>query len=180
MAMVAGTSVRHHQRGVSVLHAVAMRTPVHMSQRRILGVARLPIASRRMRSASSRSTSGPTWVGTLSGGTTSPSCSTTAGRWVPRPGTSQANRTGIEARSVMNVSTSAGTMKASPYARVAVAELAEHTEVSAVLAQLQLHGATGLDVENRLGSGTWGIAIPSWGCAPDPSPSGELALAPPG
>ena len=90
------------------------------------------MASRRIRSASSRSTSGPMWVLPSVGPTTSPSCSSTAGRCVPRPGTSQAKNHGIDARSVRNVATSDGHDERVGVGGIAVAERPQDPEASAI------------------------------------------------
>ena len=84
------TTVGQYHLGVRVVTAVARVTPVQISQRRMTGVPRLAIASRRIRSASSLSTSGPMCAGASPLDSTSASWTRIAGRWVPSPGTSQA------------------------------------------------------------------------------------------
>ena len=102
-------------------HFVGMLTPDHTSQRRISGVPRSRMPSRRMRSASARDTSGPMYVLPCSAVETSPSCRIAAGKCRPICGTSQRNTHGTEVRSVSKDATSFGTMKSafeasSPYA----------------------------------------------------------------
>src|SRR5690625_3174963 len=104
-------TLRQYHRCVGICHIVAIVTAAHMSQERIFPVPRYSSDSRKIRSASTRSTCGPRY----SPSCTSPSWSTAAGRNTPLRGTSQVNTLGTEARSVRNAATSAGTMNGWAY-----------------------------------------------------------------
>ena len=110
-AVTAITNRHHHLRtNDGCDHAVAMATAVQITQRRMRLVSRSRMPSRKMRSAVTRSTSGPMYVRSLSLSSTRPSCTSAAGRCRPVCGTSHVKNPGTEVRSVRNVAGSAGAM----------------------------------------------------------------------